>query len=597
MNIHGQEDAQRAVVANVTPRMLRLGLLRRYVTGDQYEGRPKWTTRDVPVWDREPAVIWMAPDGAITSNEDLLLADGRYPTVTTRPDEDEADEDEALDEESSEQIDRLLRSIEREANLRSHCRAAYTDAQSVGTCVGLFGARNGRLFAETIQAEYATAEFDGCGAVTKLTIQYPYVDVSRGPQGEWRASAKLFKRVIDATSDTTFLPGEATTDGIEPRWVVDKSKTAQHNLGFCPVLYHKFRLVSSIVNDTDGRAIHSRSTDELDAFNLEASIRHEGAVGSLPQKYEIGVEPGYNPTEPVSQNLIVYAQPGGGRFDPHSPPKERFTSYTGAPPGSRKAGPLWVWQYSDPNVKIGQLELNPGALQALADTMADLRARICEQLAWVALNPEEIKFAAALSGKALERLMARQLNRVAKDRDGFGNDYLRASYCMLLRIATKLGPAALKTRGLKKAHPALLTFESIADGWSDPPLTLQWGAWFQPNAQDDKALVEMVNSAYDGGWIMRRTGLDKLKRSFNIENVDAYLESLEEEAEEREAKERDDLAGSIANAHEKLNAQSAGKRASRGQSEPDPEKRGNSAGSAANASKANGKAKPDADDD
>jgi len=587
MKIYGETEAQKAIEANTTPRMLRLGMLRRYVTGDQYQGRPKWTSQDCPVWDREPAVIWMAPEGAITSNEDLLLADGRYPTITTRTEEDESESesDEALDEESSKKLDFLLRNIEREAKLRPHNREAYKDAQSVGTCVGLFGARNGRLFAETIQAEYATVEFDYTGNVTRLTVQYPYLDISRDHQGAYHAKALLFRRVIDEVSDTTFLPGEARQDGIEPSWFVDKTKTAQHNLGFCPVIYHKFRLVSSIVNDTDGKAIHAQSTDELDAFNLQASIRHNGAINSLPQRYECGVEPGFNPTEPAqAQGLIVYAQPGGGSFSPHSPPKERFVSYQTAPHGARRAGPTWVWQYSDANVKVGQLELNSGALEALATTMADLRARVCEQLAWVALNPEEIKFAAALSGKALERLMARQLNRVAKDRDGFGIDYLRASYCMLLRIAGKLGPGALKTRGLKSAHSAVQSFESVADGWTDPPLSLQWGTWFQPNAQDDKDLVETTKTAYDARFITLKTAIEKLKRTFGIDNIDAYLESLKEESDERAEKEQDDLAASIAQAHAKLNGAPA-KRTGAGFEESDPEGGSGGAGVTADAAK------------
>jgi len=570
MKIYGQDEAQKAIQANVTPRMLHLGKLRRYVTGDQYEGRPKWNDKSVPVWDREPCIIWPAAEGAITSNEDLLLADGRYPTVSSRPDEDEGDEQEALDEESSKRIDSLIRSIEREAKLRAHNRAAYCDGQSVGTCIGLFGARDGRLFAETIQAEYSTATFDQHGVIVSLTVQYPYVDISRDARGEWHAKPFIFRRVIDATSDTTFLPGEARQDGLEPTWTPDPTKTAQHNLGVCPVIYHKFRLVSSIVNDTDGKAIHAHSLDELDEFNLMASIRRDGAVHSLPQKYEIGVEPGYNPTAPAQTGLIVFGTPNGGTYSPHSPPKEAFISRGGVPQGARKQGPGWVNQYSDTNVKVGQLELSAGALAALADTMADLRARITEALAWVALNPEEIKFAAALSGKALERLMARQLNRVAKDRDGFGIDYLRASYCMLLRIAAKLGSTALKTRGLDVAHKDLLTFETQADGWTDPPITLRWGTWFQPNAEDEKNIVDTTKVAFDSKLITKRTAVEKLQRTFAIENVDAYLESLEEEATERDAKEADDLANSISAAHSQLNGP-PGKRASKGLAQADSE--------------------------
>lgn len=562
MKIHEQDRADKIVAANTTPRMLRLGLLRRYVTGEQYDGRPKWTNKTVPVWDREPAVIWMAPEGAITSNEDLLLADGRYPTVTTRPEEDESeDEDEALDEKASDAIDGLLRNIEREAKLRSHNRAAYCDAQSVGTCVGLFGVKNGRLFAETTNAENATAEFDINGNVTKLTIQYPYINVQRDNHGQWFAKPFLFKRVIDAFLDVTFLPGEANEDGIEPNWSPDPKKTFAHGLGFCPVLWHRFRTPTTTVANEDGRAIHARSTDELDAFNIEASIRHDGAIHSLPQKYEVGVKPGYSPTESAQTSLIIHASKSASTFNPAKPPSEFFTPSGIQQPGSRKAGPGHVWQYADPAVKVGQLELNAGALEALATTMADLRARICEQLAWVPLNPEEVKFAAALSGKALERIMARQINRVAKDRDGFGDEYLKASYCMLLRIAAKLGPGACKTRGLAKAAPYLKTFEGMSDDWNDPPLSLKWGDWFQPTPEDETAIVNTTIAAYDGGWITRKTGLEKLRRTFRIENIKSYLESLEKEEAARKQKADEEQAAEVENAikiaHGKLNGAGA----------------------------------------
>lgn len=547
------DEAARAVEANTTPRMRRLSLLRAYVRGDQYSGRPKWHCKDVPVWEREPCVIWGAVAGAITSNEDLLLGDGRYPVVTSRPEEDDGDEDEELDEDASEAIDRLIRHIEKEAELRAHTREQYCNAQSVGSIVGVFGARNGKLFADTVDAEFCTPTFDAKLELVELEIKYPYVDVTKDRDGKWVAKAKFFRRVIDRNRDVTFLPGEARADGIEPEWKEDASKSVDHGLGFCPCLYRKFRSVSTVVNETDGHAAHERVLDELDAFNIEASVRHDGAVYSLPQKYETGVDPGYNPTgDAVVQPIPQTAR--GGRVDPIDNPQTGHylsaKSPGSIPMGARKQGPGYTWQYPNPETKVGQLELNDGALQALADTMADLRARVCEALAWVPLNPEEIKFAAALSGKALERLMARQLNRVAKDRDGFGKEYLLTAYCILLRIAQKLG-AGIKTRGLKKAKPYLDSFVVGAE-WSDPPLTLRWGSWFQPLPEDDKALVEMTTSAYEARFITKETAVQKLARTFGIEDVAAYLEGLEEEAEKRKQEDADADADAIAAAHRKL---------------------------------------------
>ena len=562
--IQGTDKARLCVEANTTPRSRRLSLLRAYVGGTQYDGRPKWHDKSVPAWEREPCVIWPAASGAITSNEDLLLGEGRYPTVSSRPDEDDGDEDEKLDEESSKALDRLIHNFEIEADLRAHERAQYANGQAVGTIVGIFGARNRKLFADTVDAEFCTPTYNAELEVESLEIKYAYVDVSKDVQGKWQAKPKMFRRVIDANRDVTYLTGEARDDGIEPKWTEDPTKTVVHNLGFCPVLYHRFRTVSTVVNQTDGDAIHGQSLDEIDAFNLEASTRHDGAMHSLPQKIECGVEPGYNPTGGTAPAGSIPATPNGGKLNPISNPQTGHYSNaaTGArQQGSRKQGPGYVWQYSDPNTKVTQLELNDGALSALADTMADLRARICEQLAWVPLNPEEVKFAASLSGKALERIMARQINRVSKDRDGFGRGYLLKSYCMLLRIAQRLGTASLKTRGLKKALPVLASL--MTDGWSDPPLNLKWGAWFMPTAADDKDLVESTSVAYEAKFITLRTAVEKLARTFGIDDVEAYLEALHEETEERGERESEDLAGSIANAHAKLNG-TQGKRTGAG---------------------------------
>lgn len=550
--IQKADEAAKAVAAHTTPRMRRMSLLRAYVRGDQYAGRKSWYDKSVPVWEREPCVIWMAPEGVITSNEDFLLGDGRYPTVTSRPEEDDGDEDERLDEESSKLLDRLIRGIEQQADVRAHQRQQYYNAQAVGSCVGVFGARNGKLFADTADAEFCVWTLDANEDVVSLEIRYPYVDIFKDVQGKWTARCRIFRRVIDQQSDITFLPAEGRPDGVEPnQWSEDPAKSVRHGLGFCPVVVHRFRTVSSIVSEPDGHAVHERVLDELDAFNIEASTRHEGAMYSLPQKYEIGVDPGYNPTGEMPAGMLTPASTDGGPIDRLNPTTKHYSNPVAIAVmrGSRKQGPGFVWQYQDPNTKVGQLEVDAGALEALANTMSDLRARICESLAWVPMNPEEVKFAAALSGKALERLLARQMNRVAKDRDGFGHGYLLKSYCMLLRVAQATA-GGLKTRGLQKAKSVLDSFAT--GGWDSPPLSLQWGAWFLPIPEDDQKLVETTKSAYDAKFITRRTAVTKLARTFGIEDINAYLESLEEETEERNEHETKALAAGIARLHSGL---------------------------------------------
>jgi hypothetical protein len=559
----GTEAAALAVEANTTPRMRHMALMRAYVGGQQYDGRPKWHDKSVAVWEREPCVIWQAAEGAITSNEDLLLGEGRYPALSSRPEEDDGDESksEELDEEASKKLDKCIKAIEREAKLRAHNREQYRNAQSVGTCVGIFGVKQSRLVADVVNAEHCTAITESDGVTIALQVQYPYIDISRDSQGKWQAKAFIFRRVIDSDRDVTFLPGEARQDGKEPIWTEDITKSVTHSLGFCPVIWHKFRTVSHIANELDGKAIHATCTDEMDAYNVEASIRHDGAVYSLPQKWETGVDPGYNPTD----DTVIDRVPGtstGGRVDPINNPQTATYSTrpkSGSTQGKRKQGPGHVWQYSNPDTKVGQLELNAGALESLANTMADLRSRICETLAWVPLNQDEVHFAAGLSGKAMERIMARQINRVAKDRDGFGEAYIIKAYTMLLRIAEKVG-AELKTRHLKDALPVIAKFAGLSADWSDPPLTLMWGPWFTPAPEDTKFLIDAVIALKQDRLITRETAVRKIAPVVGIEDVPAYMEALEEEDEALDEKEAQETAKAISSMHAGLNGTDPGKR-------------------------------------
>ena len=72
--------------------------------------------------------------------------------------------------------------------------------------------------------------------------------------------------------------------------------------------------------------------------------------------------------------------------------------------------------------------------------------------------------------------------------------------------------------------------------WTPLTLTLRWGRYFAPGVEDEQKLVDMVSRARDAGLITTRTAVQRLARQFAIDNVDAYLKALEEEAEERQAK-------------------------------------------------------------
>ena len=68
--------------------------------------------------------------------------------------------------------------------------------------------------------------------------------------------------------------------------------------------------------------------------------------------------------------------------------------------------------------------------------------------------------------------------------------------------------------------------------WRPPSLTVHWPEYFRPEPTDDAQLVTMTVAAHEAGLITRRAAVQRLARTFDIENVDQFLDVLDEEREE-----------------------------------------------------------------
>lgn len=81
--------------------------------------------------------------------------------------------------------------------------------------------------------------------------------------------------------------------------------------------------------------------------------------------------------------------------------------------------------------------------------------------------------------------------------------------------------------------------------WQPPSLTLRWGSYVKPDEQSQLYMVQAVQGALGGSGgvavITKRIALEKLKQAgvFEIENVSAVLESLDEEAQEKLAQQQE----------------------------------------------------------
>lgn len=462
-NLDGYELALKSMRANTSPRALYLATLEAHVEGTQYSGRPDWFTADVPLWERAPCIVYPIVQSAIASNTDLVLGDGRFPEITTHPGEDDDTfDDAALGGDDAAIVDRFIVEVCRQVHFKSSMREVFTAAQGCGSGVQIFGVRAGKLFLDTTKARWCTPTFGPDGRLSTLDISYPYLEQYQDNSGKWCVRPKLYRRLIDEKVDVTFLAADARSDGIAPAWKADPLQTFPHGLGFCPAHWYAFMRGCSVVNDVDGIALHAQLLDEVRALDFALSQRHRAALyAGDPQWTEIGVELGSSPTT-TARTGVLPGTAQGGKPSASNP----VTTHYADPPRQRKGrkkSPGDVWQYEAPDTKV-ELHALPGdALKALSDHAADLRLKIAESMAVVFMDQEHIKLGSTMSGKALEALKARQLDRCDQYRGDVEDHLITPSIETLLRIVNATGKTAqLRIAGLNKVMPILSKWETAA---------------------------------------------------------------------------------------------------------------------------------------
>lgn len=453
-------EAAKTVEWNMSPRARCMANLERFVDGTAYDGMPDFWAADskVPLVDRKPCIVYPIVRTAIDSNVDLLLGDGRFPVLTSRPDEDDDFEDSGeLDEEQSCTLDAFIKKVHQQTRFRPVCREVFAAAQGCGSACALLGVRAGKLFVESVKARWCEPEFDLEGNVVRLVIQYPYIDQVK-ENNQWVAKPKLYRRVIDDANDTTFLPADARMDSTEIEWKVDASKTVRHSLGFCPVVWYAHMRGCAAVGDFDGKAIHAHLLDEIKAHDTTLSQRQRaGYYAGDPQWTEVGVDSGYNPSSDGVRGGGISSTVTGGPPSKDNPITGQYRAQAQSRK-VRKKSPGDVWQYDSKDVKVTLHTLPADALKALDEIAHDLRQKIAESLCVVFMDPENVKFAATVSGKALETLRQRQLDRCDQFRSDFGDGFILPATSMLLRIVSKLGEA-VRVPGLSVALPVVSLFE------------------------------------------------------------------------------------------------------------------------------------------
>jgi hypothetical protein len=550
--------AEKVLRANLPPRFFRLDTLERYVEGTQYEGKPSFLDDSVALLDRAPRVVYLIAQDAIRSNVDLVLGEGRFPTITSLPGEDDEEYDDeedglGLDEDDSAIVDRGIASIMKQVRGPSVFREVLEAAQGCGTAVVIGGVRNGKICLETTLAKWCTPTFDPQDQerITQVEIRYPYLQESYSKdRRKWTVDVLLYRRVIDEKSDTTFRPARANEHGDEPdHWEPEPGGVIEHGFGFCPVRWYKHAARCLAVSEVDGRAVHALLLDEIDALNFSLSQHDRAAlyVGD-PQMVETGVDEDVQ--QPMGQQAFgAFNTPLGGSGPEPDRGSWRSPGVQSAAVGTagvgRKRGPGVIYRYPSEKSKLTLLTLPGDALDAISNNVKGLLTMLREGLAYVSTDPESMKMNGDISGRFLEWLYRKQLNRCDNIRADFGDKCLLPVVDMLLRIVLAKGDG-IRMRGVKQLVAVLQKFErevTSEDGstqqWVSPELHLRWGPYFPPTETDQKAIGESVRADLESGLITKLTGVEKLAPFYGIKSAHEYVEMLEKEAEEKLAKVHD----------------------------------------------------------
>jgi hypothetical protein len=538
------QKAQQVYAANVSPRARRLDWLERYAGGTQYEGRASFWNDDVPLQERAPCVVIPIGARAAESNVDLCLGEGRAPTFALQADADDVfDERLGLSEEQAEVATRFITAVCEQADLVSAAQELLAWAQIHGTACVIVSAVNGRLCVDREDAKWCTPTFDEADhdVVASLEIRYPFLEDYIDDAGRLCKHCMLYRRVIDAQRDVTYKPAPATENGMEPdAWIEDH--VVEHGLGFCPVRWYRYG-VRGKSRSLDGEAIHAKMTDEIDALCIARSQIHRACVyASDPQIIETGVAQDYQQA-PRGRTMNMFIGPGdhpeNAQWTILGPDSRPIRS--GGP--ATRRGPGVTWRYESDESDVSFLTLPGDALKPAEDNYARLDTLIKDMLGVVFLDPQQMKLG-DISGRALEILHKMQIDRCNRIRKDFGRRMLVPVLHMLLRVALKT-TGTLYIPGVDKARAVLERFEQEVEGavgpqWFGPEIRVTWGPYFKPTAIDAKADTENAIAAFDAGFITKRTAVEKMAAHYpDIKDVDAYLESLEEEAEEKAKKMHD----------------------------------------------------------
>jgi ParB-like nuclease domain len=518
-----------------SPRFREIERLERYLDGSVYEGRPNFFVDDgSPLIERKPCAKYLIGKIAIRSHADMVLGEGKWPRIKIR-----ASKRYTLSDDQVEAYETFLGCLVDQAELRARLRDQLETSMGARAAVIVGHVKRGQLGVQVFSAKACTLEQDADGCPAKLVIEYPYLEeYQQEIDRKWTWRCMLYRREVTKDYDRVFVPVEATSDGSAKPTAVDKKKSNDHKLGFCPVEWYAFLPPGGHDDGLCGRALHEHLLSELDVLNIGLSQRTRAAhIAGDPQLYETGVAKNERPA-PTGRGISQAILDEKGNA---------YGGLGGALSGggtSRKRGVGYVWTYNDANARLDQVTLPGEALKAVDEHIQDLARKIGRDMSYVELDPEKAHSGQKSSGRALEILLKPQLDFDGRIREDFGEHGIVAVLSLMVRIAfaaNRQKPGGVWLDGLDELMGVIEGFEHQIEGeegkqWMPPALDLEWGPFFvDTSAETLKDKVDGLTAANQGEILSKRTATASISHAVGIDDVDEELEQIALEKAQRAA--------------------------------------------------------------
>jgi len=344
----------------------------------------------------------------------------------------------------------------------------YTELIQTGMCKPTFG-----------RDDRARARAAGVGYDDLLELDEYWMSLDEDPD-TGKVTMMRHRRLWTTTATVEFKPvsdDDATAQIGKSRkiaWSEDKENTVTHDFGFVPVEW--FANGGFVAGDIDGfMLVDEAEWDIFDAANYTFSQTHRG----------------------IQYNQDPWLVFKNAKIDADS---------------LKKGGGRTLSVNTDPNAThsadAALLEMT-GAGQTLGLTFVNTAKMTAAQICQVVLH-DPGAWSGALSGTALERLLAPMLVMVAELRGSYGAGLSRLMRKMLA-APTALGgatPAGLRVLG-------------------DLTVTTNWGPLIDPTESDAALALANAITAYDAGFITFEMAVAKVIPYFGRDDAAQVIEALQ----------------------------------------------------------------------